>query len=62
MHPVGVEPSIPASERPKTYVLVHAATGTGQIPTYLFLTILFHTHSMSHDVNTSPTDESILRV
>jgi hypothetical protein len=27
MHPVGFEPEIPASERPQTYTLDHAATG-----------------------------------
>ena len=29
MPPVGFEPTIPAGERPKTYALDRAATGTG---------------------------------
>ena len=29
MHPVGFEPTISAGERPKTYALDRAATGTG---------------------------------
>ena len=29
MTPVGFEPTIPAGERPKTYALDRAATGTG---------------------------------
>ena len=29
MPPVGIEPTIPASERPQTYALDHAANGTG---------------------------------
>ena len=29
MLPVGFEPTIPASERPQTYALDRAATGTG---------------------------------
>jgi hypothetical protein len=29
MHPVGFEPTISAGERPQTYVLDRAATGTG---------------------------------
>ena len=30
MSPVGFEPTISAGERPKTYVLDRAATGTGE--------------------------------
>jgi len=30
MPPVGFEPAIPASERPQTYALDRAATGTGE--------------------------------
>ena len=30
MSPVGFEPTISAGERPKTYVLDRAATGTGK--------------------------------
>jgi hypothetical protein len=44
MPPVGFEPTIPASERPKTHVLERAATGIGksgkyayQVPTYLLI-------------------------
>jgi hypothetical protein len=29
MHPAGFEPAIPANERPQTYALDHAETGTG---------------------------------
>ena len=31
MPPVGLEPTIPASEGPQTYSLDRAATGTGQL-------------------------------
>jgi len=31
MPPVGIEPTIAAGERPKTYALGRAATGTGHI-------------------------------
>ena len=31
MSPVGFEPTISAGERPKTYALVRAATGTGSM-------------------------------
>ena len=45
MPPVGFEPIIPISERPQTYALDRAATGTGTyILTFLFIYIL--TYSM----------------
>ena len=34
MHPVGFEPTVSAGERPQTFALDRAATGTGQ---YLIL-------------------------
>jgi len=34
MHPVGFEPTISAGERPKTYALDRAATGTGEYQIY----------------------------
>jgi len=34
MPPVGFEPTIPASERPQTYALDPAATGTGYFYLY----------------------------
>jgi len=34
MLPVGFEPTISAGERPKTYALDRAATGTGKQATY----------------------------
>jgi len=34
MLPVGFEPAISAGERPKTYALDRAATGTGKISAY----------------------------
>ena len=34
MPPVGFEPKISAGERPQTYALDRAATGTGQIKRY----------------------------
>ena len=35
MPPVGFEPTISAGERPQTYALDRAATGTGDIKIYL---------------------------
>ena len=34
MSPVGIEPTISAGERPQTYALDSAATGTGKDRTY----------------------------
>ena len=34
MPPVGFEPTVSAGERPKTYALGRAATGTGKIKSY----------------------------
>ena len=34
MPPVGLEPTISAGERPQTYALDRAATGTGISPSY----------------------------
>jgi hypothetical protein len=34
MPPVGFEPTISAGEQPQTYVLEHAATGTGKFLLY----------------------------
>ena len=31
MTPVGIEPTVPASERPKTHTLEHATTGIGDL-------------------------------
>ena len=36
MPPVGFEPTISAGERPQTYALDRAATGTGFIETWIF--------------------------
>ena len=35
MHPVAFEPTISAGERPQTYALDRAATGTGRRENYL---------------------------
>jgi hypothetical protein len=35
MPPVGFEPAIPTSERPQTHAYERAATGIGQLFTYL---------------------------
>ena len=35
MPPVGFEPTISAGERPQTYALDRAATGTGVLPSYV---------------------------
>jgi hypothetical protein len=43
---VGVEPAIPASERPQTYALDRTATGIRQIHTYFFS---HNFHSVSLD-------------
>ena len=45
MPPVGFEPTISAGERPKTYALGHAATGTG-----------FAVYSTVLKLNISPKD------
>ena len=37
MPPVGFEPTISAGERPQTYALDRAATGTGKIPVILVI-------------------------
>ena len=37
MPPVGFEPTIPAGERPQTYALDRAATGTGILELYVQL-------------------------
>ena len=34
MPPAGLEPKIPASERPQTHALHRAATGTGEVLLY----------------------------
>jgi len=36
MPPVGFQPTISADERPQTYALDRAATGTGTVTTYEF--------------------------
>ena len=36
MHPVGFEPTISAGERPQTYALDRAATGTGYVTIITF--------------------------
>ena len=44
MYPVGFEPTISAGERPKTYALDRAATGTGTFSALgadIFVSILF---------------------
>jgi hypothetical protein len=40
MSPVGFEPTIPAGERPQTYVLDREATGTGIFITYNIIIII----------------------
>ena len=50
MPPVGFEPTISAGERPKTYALDRAATGTGkqsivtQIKIFKYLYVCMHMH------------------
>jgi len=39
---VGLEHIISAGERPKTYALEHAATGTGTIINIQYFVIIFH--------------------
>ena len=41
MPPVGFEPTISADERPQTYALDHAATGTG---IYMYVYIYIYTY------------------
>ena len=45
MHPVGFEPTISAGERPHTYALDRAATGTGEVLYYS--AIMFHKSHMT---------------
>ena len=45
MPPVGFEPTISAGERPKTYALDRAATGTGIINLALKLYLITYYHS-----------------
>jgi hypothetical protein len=40
MLPGGFEPKISAGERPQTYALDHAATGTGTPHTYTYQTLI----------------------
>ena len=47
MPPVGFEPTISAGERPQTYALDRAATGTGQFPFTLYNIYLIFKNSMT---------------
>jgi hypothetical protein len=51
MHPVGFEPTISAGERPQTYALDRAATGTGNIRIYMYVYI--YSVQEGEQVNTS---------
>ena len=54
MPPVGFEPTISAGERPQTYALDRAATGTGCSSTntsYYFLMTPFHSHALRQAIN-----------
>ena len=42
MPPVGFEPTISAGERPQTYALDRAATGTGKYTDIIFLKIMLY--------------------
>jgi hypothetical protein len=45
MPPAGLEPAIPASERPQTYALDRAAIGIGQGQLYLYLFYVIKTEN-----------------
>jgi hypothetical protein len=48
MPPIGFEPTISAAERPKTYALDRAATGTGKWHFYLLqITVITRTKSLA---------------
>ena len=54
MPPVGFEPTISAGERPQTYALDRAATGTGiyiYIHIYIYIYIYIYKHVCTHDVS-----------
>ena len=44
MPPVGFEPTISAGDRPKTYALDRAATGTGIVIIIIIITIILSTN------------------
>ena len=56
MPPVGFEPTISAGERPKTYGLDRAATGTGKIQR---LSALFNDAVSCYGYMETLTDESV---
>ena len=43
---VGFEPTISAGERPKTYALDRAATGTGNIPPIMIINMIYETQNL----------------
>ena len=51
MHSVGFEPTISAGERPKTYALYRAATGTGKFRKYERKILLAATHKFEAHEN-----------
>jgi hypothetical protein len=46
MFPMGIEPTVPASERPRSYALNRAATGVGIIIIIIIIIILFFVNVM----------------
>ena len=62
MPPVGFEPTISAGERPQTYALNCAATGTGfYIHTHIHTYIYTHTHTHTH-TDTHTYTKNLLRI
>ena len=49
MHPVGFEPTVSAGERPQTYALDRAATGTGMKIKFYFINYLNDCNKLRHD-------------
>jgi len=60
MPPVGFETTISADERPKTYALDRAATGTGMyIRVYIYTYIYTHTHTNAQKLRLKRLDECL---
>jgi hypothetical protein len=63
--PVGFDPTISAGERPKTYALDRAATGTGVIFDYvimMFMIMMIMMMTMNWSSNNISTYEDIISV
>ena len=59
MSPVGFEPTISAGERPQTYALDHATTGTGNNYLLPYKNIIYHTYLFLDYIITDRTKTDI---